>query len=395
MNQRRRLLGAPGFRSLMAVVLLDSFSYSLVLPILPFLVLAAGGSSIWGGALVGVHALCCAVSAPLLGRLSDRYGSRPVLVSTLIVATFAYLLLASATTLALLFVARALSGAMAGNLAVVQAGVARSTDEDDRAAGMGFFTSAWALGFTLGPAVALLALSPGATVMHLPALVAAAGSAIAAIVLGCFDRPPRESKEPPSQSCREKWDVHFRVVLMITTAIAACQAGIVAMVGFFAHDLYGWSQTEVSAVMLGCAALIIAVQITVVPAASRRYGNEGLLAIALSFAIASCVALIFGSGLVPLGIIAVMLLCTAIPVAQTALSTCLSKIVAPDRQGEAMGASNGVAAIGRVIGPVVMGLGYRMIGPSAPFALAALTLLAAATVAIGFGKDPTGAVGRQ
>ena len=93
------------------------------------------------------------VSAPVLGRISDRYGRRPVFLISILGTFIGFLILGFATSLWMLFASRLLSGLTAGNISVAQAYIADITDEKNRARGMGMFGAAFGIGFILGPAL--------------------------------------------------------------------------------------------------------------------------------------------------------------------------------------------------------------------------------------------------
>src|SRR5437870_2945762 len=120
-------------------------------------------------------------TAPLWGRLSDRVGRRPVLMASMLAAALAYLWLAVATALWMLFAARAFAGACAGNIAAAQAYIADSTPPEERAKGMGMIGAAFGLGFIIGPVLGgvLAGNDPVTADVETPAWVAAGLSLLA------------------------------------------------------------------------------------------------------------------------------------------------------------------------------------------------------------------------
>ena len=103
--------------------------------------------------LMAVFSLMPMLTAPLWGRLSDRVGRRPVLMVSMAAAALAYLWIGFADALWMLFAARALAGACAGNIAAAQAYIADVTTPEKRATGMGMIGAAFGLGFIIGPAL--------------------------------------------------------------------------------------------------------------------------------------------------------------------------------------------------------------------------------------------------
>ncbi|MCA9882737.1 MAG: MFS transporter [Anaerolineaceae bacterium] len=135
------------------VVFIGLMGFSFLIPLLPFLALQFGANELTLGLLLSSYALAQLIGAPILGRLSDQYGRRPVLiVSTL--GTFAGLLMvAFAGDLRLLFLSRIIDGLTGGNISVAQAYITDITDEKNRARGLGILGAAFGLGFIIGPAL--------------------------------------------------------------------------------------------------------------------------------------------------------------------------------------------------------------------------------------------------
>ncbi|MBP2681136.1 MAG: major facilitator superfamily transporter, partial [Candidatus Krumholzibacteriota bacterium] len=129
--------------SIFLVVFIDLFGFSLILPLLPFYAESFGASPTTIGFLVATYAAGQLIGAPILGRLSDRFGRRPVLLVS-IFGTFAgFLMLATAQSLFVLFLSRALDGVTGGNISVAQAYISDVTSEKDRGRGLGLIGAAF------------------------------------------------------------------------------------------------------------------------------------------------------------------------------------------------------------------------------------------------------------
>ena len=152
------------------IVFIDLLGFGLILPLLPFYAETFGASDTVIGLLVASYAAAQLIGAPLLGRLSDRYGRRPVLLLSLIGTMVGFLFLGFAKTLVVLFASRILDGLTGGNISVAQAYIADVTDEKSRAKGMGLIGAAFGLGFIFGPVTGGLLSQYGYAV---PAFVAA------------------------------------------------------------------------------------------------------------------------------------------------------------------------------------------------------------------------------
>jgi DHA1 family tetracycline resistance protein-like MFS transporter len=153
------------------VVFVDLLGFSLILPLLPYYAAKFGASPFVIGLLTASYAAASLVGAPLMGRLSDRFGRRLILLLSVAGTFLGFLLLAFAEpighglaslaastainvfVLGVLFLSRSVDGLTGGNITVAQAYISDITDEKNRARGLGLIGAAFGLGFIIGPAV--------------------------------------------------------------------------------------------------------------------------------------------------------------------------------------------------------------------------------------------------
>jgi DHA1 family tetracycline resistance protein-like MFS transporter len=153
------------------VVFVDLLGFSLILPLLPYYAEQFGASATVVGLLTASYAAASLVGAPLMGRLSDRFGRRPILLLSVAGTCMGFLLLGFAEpigrglaslvaaravnvfVLGVLFLSRSVDGLTGGNISVAQAYISDITDEQNRARGLGLIGAAFGLGFIIGPAV--------------------------------------------------------------------------------------------------------------------------------------------------------------------------------------------------------------------------------------------------
>src|SRR5216110_3950551 len=138
-------------------VLIDLIGFGIVLPILPFYAQRFGAAGLGYGFIIGVFSLMQFVATALLGKLSDRIGRRPVLLTTMIINAIGYSLFAFAGSYWVLFLSRVVSGFAGGNISAAQAYMADITTPAERSRGMGIVGAAFGIGFSVGPAVGGLA----------------------------------------------------------------------------------------------------------------------------------------------------------------------------------------------------------------------------------------------
>ncbi|MEP6961837.1 MAG: MFS transporter [Acidobacteriota bacterium] len=146
------LVSAP-LLPIFLIVAVDILGLTLMIPLLPFYAERLGASPSQVGWLIGVYAACQLVSGPLLGRLSDSMGRKPLLLVSQAGTFVGFIITAFAPSLSILFLARAIDGATAGNLSLAQAYITDITKPEERTKSFGVIGIAFALGFLIGPAI--------------------------------------------------------------------------------------------------------------------------------------------------------------------------------------------------------------------------------------------------
>jgi MFS family permease len=135
------------------IVAVDILGLTIMIPLLPFYAEKMGASPTTVGLLIGVYAACQLVSGPLLGRASDFTGRKPLLLLSQVGTLIGFLMLAFAPNLWVVFLARVIDGATAGNLSLAQAYISDVTQPEDRAKSFGVIGIAFGVGFLIGPAI--------------------------------------------------------------------------------------------------------------------------------------------------------------------------------------------------------------------------------------------------
>jgi MFS family permease len=145
------------------IMFVDILGFTIVLPLLPFYAEAFGASPFQVGMLVSVYAFCQFLSGPVMGRLSDRFGRKRILMLSQLGTLAGFIMLALANALWVVFLARIIDGLTAGNLTVAQAYLSDVTEPKDRAKAFGIIGIAFGLGFFIGPALSGVLATTGTT----------------------------------------------------------------------------------------------------------------------------------------------------------------------------------------------------------------------------------------
>lgn len=135
------------------IVLTDIFGFTLVIPLLAIYAERMSATPLQATLLVSVYAVCQLISGPILGGLSDRFGRKPMLLVSQVGTLIGFVILARAESLWVMFVARILDGATAGNISIAQAYISDNTLPENRAKSFAVIGIAFGVGFFLGPFV--------------------------------------------------------------------------------------------------------------------------------------------------------------------------------------------------------------------------------------------------
>jgi MFS family permease len=181
------------------IVAVDVLGFTIILPLLPFYSERLGASAMVVGELVSTYAVCQLIAGPILGQISDRVGRRPMLLVSQAGTLAGFLLLAFSTHIWMLFVARAIDGATAGNLSVAQAYISDVTKPQQRAKSFALIGIAFGFGFLVGPAISGFLARYG----YQAPIFAASGLSLTAILCTFFLLPRREPVHERNEAALE------------------------------------------------------------------------------------------------------------------------------------------------------------------------------------------------
>lgn len=369
----------PPLTAIFITVLLDMLSFGLAVPDLQIRGDRLSEHAFWTGFLLALFSLAQLISAPWLGRLSDRVGRRPVLLATTLAAALGYLVYSQAETLGALMVARVLAGVAGGNLSVAYAYITDVTEPRERATAMGLLGVAFGLGFILGPPV-------GAQLVHVdggqPLLLGLVGCGMAlvnfAFLYFFLPEPVQKARIGPM----EKWWKATQTALraprlgrMLWVLFFTSLAFANLQVTFFllAQRKFGLAEHKASFALVVVGAVSVIMQGGVVRVVAPRFGEHNMLRFGLLLMVPSLAILPFA---VPWGpLLGVMvLLGVAAGLYGPATSSLISQYAPPDLVGQTFGITHSLGALARVASPLVA-LPLMEFGAHMPYLLAAILMV--------------------
>ena len=369
---------------LFLIVLIDLIGFGIIIPLLPFYGEHFGADPHDIGLLMAVYSLFQLAAAPLWGRLSDRIGRRPVLLVGMAGAAVSYIWLGMADALWMLFAARALGGAMAGNIAAAFAYAADITTPADRARGMGVVGAAFGLGFILGPAIGGILAGPDAATANyqLPAFAAAAMSLIAlgaGLLVLRESRTPAEREADAANALAEGMAIVLRrrpLQLLILTSFLATFvfAGMEATFALWSERRLAWGPEQNGYLFAYVGILGAVIQGGAIGPLSRRLGEARLIVAGAALLAIGTAGIPFVASVGPL--IAVMaVLGIGFSILNPALNSRISRHVGSGSQGALMGVARAATTFGRVVGPAWAGFLFSYAGMDWPFLAGAAVMM--------------------
>ncbi len=382
-------------------VFIDLLGFGMIVPLLPFITMQYGGGAEIGTGLISIYALMSFAAGPLWGRFSDHFGRKPALALTFFGGTLSYIVLANAESILWLFIARGLSGAMAGNVGVVMAALSDITTPETRGRAMGLYGAAIALGFSFGPGIGgVLGTIGGETSIFIPAMVAACLSATAMILTYIYVPETKENHEDTvtaddgtnmgagvTATPLPKWHTVLqgpgrKSLLLMFAVVSVAQGLTFAILPFWADMILAWDERKVGFLLMGIGFVIAIVQGGLTGPMHAKFGELRSIMIGLVLALIGSLLIILGPRVALVTMIAIPLMVTGLTLTFPALNTYLSHKTDKKLQGTALGLSNGMASMGRVFGPIAGGFMFATYSPAAPFALVTVCALVVTVWAI-------------
>ena len=391
---------------LMITAMIDMIGVLMILPLLPFFAQRLGAGGLMVGLLVSSFSLAQLLSAPMWGRLSDKWGRRPVLIIALGSSAVAYAVFGFAHTLALLFISRIVQGAGGGTVGVIQAYVADATKPEERTKALGWLSAATNFGVAIGPVLGGYMATLGKQQVAAGSWPQWAGDAtpgLAAASLCLLNivfawkylpetrfkaedalsgepRPPRKSGTSMAAVARvvsHPGDAPSRLILIYAIAIGAFQ-GLTSILALFLNKKFNANEATMGLLFAYVGVMSVITRVFVLGRMVDWLGEARLSRL-------GTVLLAFGTATLPLapsvGWAALSIAFWPLGTAFTfpAVTAMLSKVISNEERGLYMGVQQTFGGISRVVFPIALGWAFDHMAPGAPFWFSATLVIATLT----------------
>lgn len=399
----------PALSMIFATVFLYLVGFGIIIPIIPLLSRDYGATAFESGLLMSCYSLMQFLFAPFWGKLSDRYGRRPILLFCLFCEFFCYLLFAFSSNLIMLFVARSLAGFFGASLSTASAYISDITTRQDRSKGMALIGVAFGLGFMIGPALGgflshageLMAQTPdffpqqfqnSTFVQTLATTLPSFFVALLCLLNFLFglkylveskgflvdqsvpQHKPKRINILLSYLKRDTVGTILIIFFISSFAMSSMEATFI----LFMKDKFLWSVKDVSFGFAYIGLIMIFTQGFLVRKMLPKFGERRVLAIGFTLLTTGFFLIGFGETVFVVALAVTFMALGSALINPSAMGS-ISVLSSSDEQGQSMGVTQSLSALGRILGPAIGGYLYfyfsnkeSSVYSSAPFYFSAL-----------------------
>lgn len=343
------------------IAVVNALGYGIVIPILYSYSKHFGLSDLQNGLLFSLFSICAFLATPLIGRMSDKYGRRPLLIASIAGTAVSFFMQSFAPNAFFLFLARALDGLTAGNISVASAVISDTTTPENRARGFGIIGASFGFGFVVGPAISALTVGYS---LSMPFIIAGVISVVAVIMTIIFlpetNRHIGQVTQGKLFDFGKLWHALFDPSVGVTLLIT-----LVYFLAFSCSIMYGFqpfskkvlllSDVEISVIFVIFGLIGLVTQIFLVQRITKSLGlkkayTSAILIVAVGF------LLMFLSRSLWFFVIASIVLAMANSLVPPLTQTILSQETDEKSQGTIMGINASYMSIGQIFGPIIGGM---------------------------------------
>ncbi len=354
---------------LLFIVFIDLAGFGIVIPLIPQLIQDVSGyNPFLVGVVIGLYSLFQFIFTPIWGRLSDKFGRKPILAITLLLNVVAYGIIWLAPNLWIIMIGRILGGVATGNLPVVYAYVADTSKSQERTKRLALINSMFGLGFIIGPFLG--GVTADQYGIHFPFLLTAILSLVNAIFV--FFALPESNKALQKEIKIEivntkvikevltPKNISFLIFLFFLTS--ASLALIIGILPLYTEARFGWNELQTSYYFVAIGIGQFVTQAFLIRLLLRKFDEPRLIKIGM---------LIFGISTIGIGlafneifiILSGMISSVGFSLMNSNIQALISLESKPEEQGAVMGVAQSASALARVVGPITGGIMAEIILP--------------------------------
>ena len=358
------------------MVFIDLIGFGIVIPILPLLITGSGGGTILVGAIIASFALFQFLFGPILGRLSDKYGRRPVLILSSLLNSASYFLIFLFPQVWILFFARMLAGIGSSNISVAQAYIADSSTAHERTKALGMMGAIFGLGFIVGPLLGGFVSQSFSisTAFVIPAVLSLLNGILIFFILPESNKSLQKHIKIElinwkiTKEVMKPKNIAFLLILFLFVNFALSL--IIGVFSLLGHQRFGWNEAQ-NGLYFGLIGISsFTTQMFLIRLLVKRFTEVQMIKIGLAIFCASIAVM----GLSPFQWLVILMGVTtpfAVSLIMINTQALISLESKAEEQGIVLGVAQSFGSLGMVFGPLLGGV-IGSVNLSIPFILSSI-----------------------